>query len=111
MSDADSKSQLERFQSAAGVQGADDTDKAVDRVVGAWTRSRYRNPQIQNRGTDPMNSQTVAALFVTMAALTWVAPNFNGIFFEASSLSDGEGRIISTILFVGAVNLWFMPPK
>jgi hypothetical protein len=54
----------------------------------------------------------VAVFFLVMAVANWYWPRFNGVFFETSDVTDGEGRIIAAVFAVGAAILWFMnPPK
>jgi hypothetical protein len=58
-----------------------------------------------------MNSQTVAALFLTGGLVSWTYPTFNGFLFEAANVSAGEGRIVGAIFLVAAAHLWFMHKK
>lgn len=51
-----------------------------------------------------MNKNGVAVLFAGIGVASWIWPTFNGILFEPSQVSVGEGRIIAAIFIVGAAN-------
>lgn len=54
-----------------------------------------------------MSKKTWAILLAALGATQWFFPQFNGIFFDPSNVSLGEGRIVASIFFVGALILWF----
>jgi hypothetical protein len=54
-------------------------------------------------------NKIIAIGFAIGAVGSWFWPGFNGLFFEPSAISAGEGRIIAAIFAVGAAILWFMP--
>jgi hypothetical protein len=56
-----------------------------------------------------MKSFAITLFF--LAAVTWFFPGFNGILFEASNVSPGEGHILAAIFFVGGLVLWFKSAK
>ena len=42
----------------------------------------------------------------------WLFPQWNGILFNPSlDVTAGDGRIISSILFVGGLLLWYIPER
>lgn len=57
------------------------------------------------------SKQAVAIGFAVFSIVSWFAPGFSGVMFADAAVSAGEGRIISTILLVGAALLWFMPER
>ncbi len=58
-----------------------------------------------------MKKMGVAIGFAVTGVCSWWWPSFNGFFFAPSDISAGDGRIVGTILIVGAAILWFMPRR
>ncbi len=60
-----------------------------------------------------MDSKRFWALWlVAISLLMWFAPGWSGFFFPAAeNVTAGDGRIASSILFVGALLLWYLPKK
>ena len=53
-----------------------------------------------------------ALLLAALSVSMWFAPSWSGIFFSAAdNVTAGDGRIASSILFVGALVLWYLPTK
>lgn len=48
-------------------------------------------------------SKSFAYVLFGIAALVWFFPGFNGILFEPSNVSVGEGHILSAVIFVGGL--------
>lgn len=57
-----------------------------------------------------MSNRIVSAALLFAGLTSWVAPGFNGVFFEAAEVSAGDGRIVGAILIVGAAIVWFQRP-
>ena len=56
-------------------------------------------------------NRTVATFLAAAGFTSWIAPGFNGAFFDAVQVSDGEGRIVGAIFIVGAAIVWFLPER
>jgi hypothetical protein len=55
-------------------------------------------------------NRLVAAAFIMAGTMAWFWPRFGGLLFDPPDVTDGEGRIVGAILYVGAAILWFMQP-
>ena len=53
-----------------------------------------------------MYKTSVSIVFVVCGLLSWLWPNFNGILFEPSIVSVGEGRIVGALFLVGAAIIY-----
>jgi len=58
-----------------------------------------------------MDKKTWAILLFLLAISQWFFPQWNGFLFDPADISTGEGRIAASILFVGALILWYWKPK
>lgn len=58
-----------------------------------------------------MNKAVAIGLAVSSAFLWFGEPGSGGMLFESVDVTPGEARIMSTIAFVGAAIIWFMPGK
>ena len=54
-----------------------------------------------------MNKKAWAVILFLLAISQWFFPQWNGVFFDPVDISIGEGRIVSSIFFVGALILWY----
>ena len=54
-----------------------------------------------------MSKKTWAIILAALGVSQWFFPQFNGMFFDSSNVSLGEGRIVASVFFVGALILWF----
>lgn len=57
-----------------------------------------------------MNKKSLAWMLVALSFLYYFFPQWNG-FFDSRDISQGEGTIIWSILFVGGILLWYLPVK
>ena len=58
------------------------------------------------------NKQHFSVILFGVATLVYFFPQWNGFLFEPSvGISTGDGRIISSILFVGGLILWYLPSR
>lgn len=58
-----------------------------------------------------MLKRPLAIGLIIAGAMSWWRPGFNGVFFDASLISDGDGRIAAAIFIVGGLILWFLPEQ
>jgi hypothetical protein len=58
-------------------------------------------------------NRVISIGFIVAGIMSYFWPGFNGYFFPPSEISAGDGRIVASILLVGAAILWFIrtPPN
>lgn len=50
-----------------------------------------------------MINRIVSAGLLVAGLTSWITPGFNGLAFDASDVSSGEGQIVGAIFMVGVV--------
>lgn len=58
-----------------------------------------------------LDAKIWSMLLFAFAGMSYFFPEWNGLLFDASSVSQGESKILMAVYFVGGLLLWYMPQK